>query len=87
MRTHCTKGHEFTEANTYVNPSGYASCRICNLAYIKEYQKGRAKEIQGLHAYRRRKLKKGPDMSAAKEDRTMAGFTPGMLGMSEKEFQ
>jgi hypothetical protein len=30
--THCYRGHEFTAENTYVNPGGERSCRICNKA-------------------------------------------------------
>ena len=28
-RTHCNQGHEYTEENTYYNPSGFRVCRIC----------------------------------------------------------
>lgn len=28
-QTHCGKGHEFTEANTYINPRGARVCREC----------------------------------------------------------
>lgn len=27
--THCTRRHEFTAANTYVNPKGHRYCRAC----------------------------------------------------------
>lgn len=30
-KTHCKRGHEFTEANTYVRRSGARLCRKCNL--------------------------------------------------------
>ena len=29
---HCAKGHPFDEVNTYVNPKGYRSCRLCERA-------------------------------------------------------
>lgn len=28
-KTHCKKGHEFTEANTFVTPQGWRKCRRC----------------------------------------------------------
>lgn len=28
--THCIRGHEFNEANTYIRPNGHRNCRICN---------------------------------------------------------
>lgn len=28
-KTHCVRGHEFTEANTYVVPRGGRACRKC----------------------------------------------------------
>ena len=27
--THCVRGHEWTEANTYINPQGGRYCRAC----------------------------------------------------------
>lgn len=30
VATHCTSGHEYTEANTYVRSSGKRDCRQCN---------------------------------------------------------
>lgn len=28
-KTHCPKGHPYSEENTYVNPAGSRECRIC----------------------------------------------------------
>lgn len=36
--THCKRGHEFTEENTY-NWRGTQHCRQCNLMHVNEYQK------------------------------------------------
>jgi hypothetical protein len=30
LKTHCSKGHEFTDENTYVSTSGKRKCRECN---------------------------------------------------------
>lgn len=27
--THCKNGHEFTEQNTYIRPTGHRDCRTC----------------------------------------------------------
>lgn len=29
-KSHCPAGHEFTEANTYLNPHGHRLCRACH---------------------------------------------------------
>lgn len=36
-RVECIEGHEFTEANTYVRPSGSRTCRTCNRAAASRY--------------------------------------------------
>ena len=35
----CSKGHEFTEENTYRNPNGSRCCRICRKAWDVAYRK------------------------------------------------
>ena len=32
-KTHCLRGHEFTDENTYVDPSGRRTCRTCRTCY------------------------------------------------------
>lgn len=34
-KTHCSKGHEFSEANTYLDPSGKRKCRACIKARVR----------------------------------------------------
>lgn len=34
-RTHCAKGHEFTQANTRVTPEGWRNCRTCHAAKMR----------------------------------------------------
>jgi len=46
-KTHCKRGHEFAEENTYVYPNGGRSCRICQKMhdynnYHKDLEKSRA---------------------------------------------
>jgi len=39
-RTHCEHGHVFTPENTYVNPSGWRSCRECRRQSLRRlYQR------------------------------------------------
>lgn len=39
--THCVRGHEFDDENTYVTPDGRRQCRICRRASTRRYQKRR----------------------------------------------
>lgn len=32
-KTHCPQGHEYTEENTYVAPSGHRQCKTCKAAH------------------------------------------------------
>lgn len=36
-RTHCPQGHSYDEENTYTDPSGRKSCRICNRAKVRRF--------------------------------------------------
>ena len=46
QRTHCKRGHEFTEENVYVYADGYRRCRVC---------RGQRKQESERHAaYNRR---------------------------------
>jgi hypothetical protein len=35
-KTHCKRGHEFNEENTYIRPSGKRLCRVCKREYQNE---------------------------------------------------
>lgn len=37
-KTHCVRGHAFTDANTYRPPSGQRTCRKCKAARRRTYQ-------------------------------------------------
>jgi hypothetical protein len=34
MKTHCPQGHEYSEENTYIDPSGYRQCRKCKQRWL-----------------------------------------------------
>lgn len=37
FKTHCKQGHEFTEENTYMNPSGSRACRACRRDWARNH--------------------------------------------------
>ena len=41
-KTCCANGHEFTEANTYIRPSGQRDCRACIRARVRRYKARKA---------------------------------------------
>lgn len=49
--TFCKKGHDYTEANTYVTPKNVRKCRICRNAAQRRYN-AKAKELKGLNPKR-----------------------------------
>lgn len=38
LKTHCVRGHEFTEENTWVSKTGARHCRACNVARMREWR-------------------------------------------------
>lgn len=45
-KTHCPRGHEYTLANTYVNPKGSRVCRACRPYHEERYKRRRASRGQ-----------------------------------------
>lgn len=44
-RTHCIRGHSYSEENTYIRPDGRRSCRICHRDALRRWRK-RIKETR-----------------------------------------
>lgn len=55
-KTHCVRGHEFSNENTYVTPQGRRHCRTCTKMYMQEYMKTYRTEY--MRQYRRRQAEK-----------------------------
>jgi len=49
-KTHCPKGHEYTEANTYLSKKGFRNCRACNNVKTEDSE---AKRIRSREYMRR----------------------------------
>jgi len=45
-KTHCPKGHEYTEENTYRYPDGRRRCRTCNRDEAREYQRRKRTSVR-----------------------------------------
>lgn len=55
-KTHCSKGHPFSEENTYITPLGKRNCRECNSEYARSYRVANpTKRGKWNRAYRERK--------------------------------
>lgn len=46
--THCVKGHEFTDDNTYVYGLGWRGCRECRRVSKRESERRRRERARGL---------------------------------------
>ena len=51
LKTHCPKGHEYNEENTYIDPRGWRNCRIC-----KKSSKKRISRQLSTHCFRGHEL-------------------------------
>jgi len=47
-KTHCSKGHEYTEKNSYIDCYGYRQCRSCKR---ERYRKAHPIFLPGGHAF------------------------------------
>lgn len=44
LKTHCPKGHPYSDENTYVSPRGDRQCRICRRAASRAWQQRRERD-------------------------------------------
>jgi len=52
LKTHCPKGHEYTDSNTYINPKGSRECRICKSINRKADRKRNLEKYRELDRLR-----------------------------------
>ena len=45
-KTHCPDGHPYDEVNTYFRPDGARTCKECNRARAREYQRRRRASLR-----------------------------------------
>ncbi len=43
-QTHCHRGHPFDDGNTYIQPNGTRSCRLCHQRTLRKYWSKRGKD-------------------------------------------
>ena len=48
-KTHCVRGHLFTNESSYISPIGKRGCRICRMIACNKYHKNKRKEK--IYAY------------------------------------
>lgn len=46
--THCPKGHEYSEENTYITKLNTRQCVECNRVKSREYQRNKRKQLVGV---------------------------------------
>jgi hypothetical protein len=61
-RTHCKRGHEYTEENTCVRASGKRQCRICRLESTRNWVENNRERWNELH---REWIAKNPEKAKA----------------------
>lgn len=75
-KTHCKRGHEFTEKNTYVHAkSGTRSCRECRNAYQRDNKDKRSSPEQ-MRRWRKEWRKRNPHYHRDRERLMKLGATP-----------
>lgn len=77
-KTHCVKGHEFTEENTRVNKRGHRACRACDreAANRRLAEKGRQPVSDSAKKALKRALVANPDAST-KQLAAILGWSTG----------